>query len=313
MLRKKFYKLLLFLFIFVIGCKEKKPINILVSIAPHQKVLKQIVQDKANIVRIFPKGNFIHNYKIIPAQESMFKAVDVYYTVGIPAEENWIKRIKSINKDIKIVNSTKDIKIRKLKSNGELLKNMGLDSTKVRITRADAHGLHEVKESEIKNDIYTWMRPENFQLQINHMVDDLKKIDNSNSSFYSRNLKEINNMLDSEFSKFQNTFEKVKKSKHIVTFDRNLGYLLDDYSISQLPIFIESIRPNPGEISGIISQNTMFKTKAMFYNFQISSKIAKEIERISKTAVIQVDPFVEDYIGQMKRIRLHLDKSMEEK
>jgi len=77
----------------------EKPI-LAVSIVPEQTFVQKVCGDDFEVVTIIPPGYSPESYEPTPLEAEKFNKAKIYFTIGVPAEVNILKRISS---DTKIV------------------------------------------------------------------------------------------------------------------------------------------------------------------------------------------------------------------
>lgn len=147
-----------------------------VTIPPHKFFLENIGQSKIKIKTIYENIDYSK-----PLPKYHFRKLsysDVYFTIGLDVEKEYVKHILSYNEEIKIVNTTSNIE--KDLYNGNKNPYIWLDPLKVReICKV-------MLETLIENDPYN---KEYFQSNYNTFISELDKIflRIKDSLFYSKN------------------------------------------------------------------------------------------------------------------------------
>lgn len=293
------------------SCKKKEPVNILFSFEPHRTVAKEILRENARILSIIPHQQKPFHFRIHKEILPIYKNIDYYFILGLDFEKKWANHIMQTNPDLQVVNISKDIELREYREIEECIEMIGLDPNKFRIIKPKGHHgeeLHVDHEKYSKYDIYTWMNPLLMKKQMNNLANFLLEKENLK---IKRNLDSINDKLEQTAKDFIGTFKKMHKQKHITGLVRYLGYVADAADIAQLPYFTKYNKPNPGEISGIISQNMFLDTRAFFFDNQFTDREAEMIEEKSNTAIIRINPYKGEYFGQINEIISHCNKFLE--
>ena len=159
-------KILLF-FIFVIPLMA---LNISVTILPQKGVIKNIAPD-ANINVMIPPGNSPATYSPTFKELKAIKNSDIYFTIGVPFDKKYLKKIKEINPKIKIAYFGKYLKTEK--------------------------------------NPHIWLSPAFLMLEAKVVLDNLIEIDPKNKFTYVKNYKNyINKLANLEVKGFREIKQK---------------------------------------------------------------------------------------------------------
>ena len=153
------YILLLSIFIISIFAKE----TICVSILPQKFFVKKIVKDKFNIEVMVPPGSSPATYSVKPKQLKIIKNTKIYFSIGVPFEKAWIKRFKSVNKDLKVIDSAKYIH---------------------KISISEHHHELEIEHHHETLDPHIWLAPPLVMLQARVILEEVIRLDPKNIDFY---------------------------------------------------------------------------------------------------------------------------------
>jgi len=147
-------------------------LNISVTILPQKGVIKAIGGDKVNVNVMVPPGNSPATYSPDFKQLKSLKNSQLYFTIGVPFDKKYIKKIKEINPDIEIIDFGKFIK---------------RDSNP-----------------------HIWLSPSLLMLQAKTILNTLIKRDPENKEFYLKNYKNyILKLTELEIKGFKDIKQKI--------------------------------------------------------------------------------------------------------
>ena len=151
-------------------------LNISVTILPQKGVIENIAPD-ANINVMVPPGNSPSTYSPDFKQLKAIKNSDIYFTIGVPFDKKYLKKIKEINSNIKIIYFGKYLKT--------------------------------------SNNPHIWLSPAFLQLEAKAVLDTLIEIDPKNKIIYAKNYKKyIAKLSNLEVNGFENIKQKAFLTFH---------------------------------------------------------------------------------------------------
>ena len=255
-----FFILILFL---IFGCGKneinKKAIKnnelkqITVSILPQKYFVEKIVKKNFKINVMIPPGASPATYEPLPQQMKELNKSILYFRIGyIPFEKAWMKRISSINKNMKIIDTSKGIKL--------IYKKKGIDP-------------------------HIWLSPNAVRIQLKNILNAFIKIDSKNKEFYKKNYKDFINEIESLNNNIKNSLKNVK-NKYFLVYHPTWAYFARDYDLIQIPIEIEGKTPTPIGLKKIIDIARKNKIKVIFDPLSLNwLENMKKIANVFKTAL----------------------------
>lgn len=278
--------------IFINQCKKSETQKIItVSILPQKYFTERIVGDKFYINVMVGPGREPHDYEPLPKQMISLSDSQLYLSIGVPFEDQLLKKIPDINSSVKIIKTQEGITLRNLSNNED-------------------HDLHEYDSKEIK-DPHIWLSPKLVKIQAENIYNAVLSIDPENKEFYENNLKKFLSDLDELSKKISAAFSGIKK-KEFMVFHPAWGYFADEFGLKQIPIELEGKEPTPKQLSQIINSAKEKKIKVIFVQKQFSTNSAKALAKEINAAVVTIDPLSEDYLNNLKNIADTIIKNIKE-
>ncbi|MBU4535609.1 MAG: zinc ABC transporter substrate-binding protein [Euryarchaeota archaeon] len=260
---------------------EEDRIIVAASIMPQKEFIEKIGKEKVHVVIMVPSGADPHTYEIEPRTLQEVSQAPLYFEVGsgLEFELNYMDKIKSVNPDMKVINSSKGL---------EFIPNpeQGLD---------DDHG-HVHAENEA--DPHVWTSPRNVKVMVENIYQELIKADPENKDFYQKNkdeyifeLEELDQKIVQEIS--------TKENKKILVYHPAWGYFTRDYGLQQIAIEKEGKEPTPQSMANVIEQAKKNNIKIIFVSPQFSRDNADFIAEELDAEVVLIDPLSPDYLENM--------------
>jgi len=267
-------------------------LNIFVSILPQKYFVERIAGDNAKVHVMVLPGHSPATYEPIPSQMKEISEADIYFRIGVPFEETWMKKLKQLNPELEVIDTREGITLRPMDSFITLQQQMA---------HRRNEGQKENHDHTNQKDPHIWLSPDLVKIQARTICKNLQLIDPENSDFYYDNLQ---NFLD-ELTSLQHYFEEHLSQldrKEFLVFHPSWGYLADEFGMIQIPIQIEGKTPAPRQLAEIIAYAKKENIRVIFVQKQFSTSAAQTVAQAIQGKVILINPLAENYITNMRSI-----------
>jgi zinc transport system substrate-binding protein len=274
--------LLIIIITFSLGCATEKSdsdgkLIVYATISPQKEMIESIGGDKVNVNIIVPQGSDPHTADLKPNQLTELSKAKIYVMVGsgIEFEVKSMEKIRDLNKNMLVVNSSKGIDL-------------------IEMTEHD----HE-DEIEGGKDPHIWTSLRNGKVMVQNIYEGLVAVDPANKEYYLKNRDEYLGKLDEADNYIMKELEGLENRSFMI-FHPSWGYFAKDYNLTQIPIEIEGKEPTLQSLANTIEEAKKENIKTIFISPGFSSKAADIIMREigGKTEVI--DPLAGNYIDNLK-------------
>ena len=257
---------------------------VFVSILPQKYFVQQIGKDKVDIRVMVAPGASPATYEPKPSQMAALATTRIYFSIGVPFEAVWLKKIAATNPMMAIVPT--DHGIAKLD-----MARHNHNSSKESSGVATSHR-HGVKDPHI------WTSPPLVMLQARAIVTALQAVDPVNTGYYETNYKAFIDALVGLDFKIRELLAD-KKGASFLVFHPSWGYFAHTYGLNQVAIEIEGKEPKAASLESLIDDARQENIKAVFVQPQFSSKAAELIARAIGGKVIPADPLAGDWASNL--------------
>ena len=291
---KKFIPL--FLLVIIISCtqttRKSDTLNIFVSVLPQKYFVERIAGDKAQVHVMVLPGHSPATYEPTPSQMKDISQADIYFRIGVPFEETWMKKLAQLNPELLVVDTREGNPLRPMDSFLTLRKKMSPD-----------HGKENNEEHDHSHqlDPHIWLSPELVKIQAQTICNTLQEFDPENSKYYSENLQTFLDDLTSLQQYFADRLSQLEHKEFLV-FHPSWGYLADEFGLMQIPIQIEGKSPSPKQLAEVISFAQKKNIRVVFIQKQFSTSAAQTVAKAIHGKVISIDPLAEDFFENMRSI-----------
>ena len=255
---------LFFLLFFATALFAKE--TILLSILPQKYIAKQIVSNHFTIDTLIPPGASPATYSLKPSQLKSIKKACCYFTIGVPFEKAWIRRIKSANEKLRIVDMGKYIK---------------------RYPLAKSH--------KAKNlDPHIWLAP-NLVIELARaLLDEVIKIDPSHADEYLQNYQKfVKRVIAIDTQIYRLLLQR--KSRAFLVYHPSFGYFARSYNLKQLAIEKEGKEPKIKELIKLAKKAKSLGIKTIFIEPQFPQKSARFLAKKIGATIKIIDPLAYEW------------------
>ncbi len=259
--------------------------KIFVSILPQKYFVEKIAGDLYDIQVLVGPGQSPATFEPTPLQMKDLGDAEIFFTIGVPFEKSWIDKIQNNFPDLKIVDISKKITRRKVKSYEHLFD----DSDK---SHSDDHHDHSL------SDPHCWLSPGLTAKMAVEIYKTLAVYDTAHSKKFQKNLVKFQTELDSVSNKIKNILSGAETSTFLV-FHPAFGYFADEFGLRQIPFEIEGKEPAPAELAEVIEFGKRNKVKTVFVQRQFSVTSAKILAKELEAKIVTIDPLAENYLENL--------------
>ena len=252
--------LLILLFCIALYAKE----SLLVSIPPQSYFVQAIAQKRVDAIVLLPPGASPATYSLKPSQLQAIKDAKIYLTIGVPFEKAALPRIKSVNPNLHIVDSTKYIR---------------------KVPMDHHHG---------SLDPHVWLAP-NLAFELARTtLEALIALKPEDADFFLQNY----HKLIAKISSIDATiFKEVlsSKQKAFLVYHPSFGYFARSYGLLQLAIEEEGKEPKMQHLAKLIDKAKKLGIKTIFIEPQFPKRAAKFIAARLGAKIIVIDPLAKNW------------------
>lgn len=279
------FALLLFLVVsfsvaFAFAGEEK--ITVAVSLQPYATLVKMIGGSRVNVVTLLPPGADPHNFEPKPAVIKAFSLAQVYFSDGSGLDKVWLPRFLAANKDVKVIDISKNIEWMK--------------------SEHDDHDIHGHHHDEDEIDPHIWTSPYRVKFLAQNIFHALKKLDSENEIFYINQIQRVQNQLTAIGRKLKETVISMPVNRRsFIVFHPSYGYLAKDFGLKQYAIEVNGKEPKPRDLANLIKMGRKNGIKAVFVQPEFSKRAAETIAKDLGAVVVETDPLAADFIGNTEK------------
>ncbi|WP_214044870.1 metal ABC transporter solute-binding protein, Zn/Mn family [Methanomethylovorans sp.] len=257
-----------------------------VSVLPQAEFVEQVGGDKVRTVVMIPAGASVHTYEPTPSQLKDLSKAKIYVKVGsnLDFEIVWMDDLLSVNSDMYVINSSKNIRLRTMYTGEEEHGHTGLDP-------------------------HVWTSPNNAKIMVKNIYEGLVAIDPDNEETYKQNYDAYLIKLDEADARLKAALAGKKGSSFIV-YHPAWGYFAEDYGLHEISIETEGKEPSAQDMQKLIDKAKEKGIKVIFVQKGFSTASANTIAGQIGGEVVEVDPLAKDYIDNLNRVSKAFEKGL---
>jgi len=284
---QKAAKMIFFLGLWVVFHKiayAEEKIDVFVSIAPQKYFVEKIAPTQVEVSVMVQPGASPATYEPKPKQMIALSKTKIYFAIGVPFEQVWLKKIARANPKMQIINSQNGI-------------------TKIPMETYHPHerGHHKGTYNNIVQDPHIWLSPNLVKIQARNILNALLVLNQANKSGYKAGYKKFIAEIESLDVELKKKFTGKKETK-FMAFHPSWGYFASEYGLTQIPVEIEGKSPKPADLVRLIKHANALNIKMIFVQPQFSGASAGVIAQAIGGQITFADPLALNWADNLRQV-----------
>lgn len=293
---------------FLVLCLNAKALEVTVSIEPQKFFVNKIAKDKVKVNVMVKPGFSPATYEPKTSQMKKLSSSKIYFAIGVPFENAWLKRFEYANETMLIVDTSKTIK--KLPMAKHSHEEEHEEHEKHEEEHKEKHDDHDEHGKIEGLDPHVWLDPILVKKQALIIYDELVKLDFKNKDFYKSNLNIFLKEIDILHEDLQKTL-KDYKHKEFMVFHPSWGYFAKRYDLEQIAVEKEGKEPKLKEIVELVHEAKEHNIKVIFVSPQFSQESAHTISDSLDGHIVTIDPMEYFWSDNLKVVANVIKESYE--
>lgn len=261
-------------------------IQVFVSISPQKYFLEKIGKDRLSISVLVAPGANPHTYEPKPRQMVDIAAAKIYFALGVPFEDVWLKRLTAANPGMKVVRTDEGIT------------KIPMDTVTPIHNREKPDPANHRHETDDHNhsglDPHIWLSPDLVKIQAGNMMAALVQADPGNKNAYEQNYQQFIKEIEALNESLKSILSG-KAGCRFMVFHPSWGYFAQAFGLKQIPVEVEGKSPTPAQLAQLIDLAKKMEIRIIFAQPQFSTKSAQLIAQAIGGDVILSDPLAENW------------------
>jgi zinc transport system substrate-binding protein len=242
-----------------------------VSILPQKYFVEQVGGAQVAVSVMVGPGQSPETYEPTPRQMTALSDARLYFSIGVPFEHIWMKRILAANPALRQVPMQRGI---------ALLPLVG-----------EPGG----------TDPHVWTSPLRVRIMAASIRDALIEADPGHRGEFETNYRAFIAQLDALDREIR-TILAPARGKSFMVFHPAWGYFAKDYGLHQIPIEAEGKEPGGRSLARVIDLGRRERIKVIFVQAQFSRRMAETMAAAIGAGVVAVDPLAENYPQNLQQV-----------
>lgn len=261
-------------------------LRVFVSVLPLKTFVEKIGGSHVAVQAMVRPGFDPHTYDPTPQQISALSKSALYVRIGVPFEAIWMKRIRSVNPQMQVVDARAGIDLQNLEHH---------DGDEA------AHPPSHFNGETAAHDPHVWTSPPLVKRIARNIRDALTGLDSAHGQDYARNYTVFVSELDQLDRDILALLKDLPNRKFMV-FHPAWGYFADTYGLIQVPIEYEGKEPGARTLTALIEQAKREQVKIIFVQPQFNKQSALQLAGAIGGRVVAIDPLSAEYESNLRRV-----------
>lgn len=261
---------------------QDQRLGVFVSVLPQAYFAERIGGKFVSVGVLVGPGRDPHTFEPTAEQMARLARARIYFRLEMPFEDTLCTRLASINVNLLIVDTLKEIQGQVPQAYHE---------------NHQDHGDHHTGEGEI--DPHVWLSPRLAKVLARTMCEHMCKADPGNEQSYRNNLQQLQADLTRLDEKIATALEPLR-GRTFYVFHPAFGHFAQAYGLKQRAVEAGGKSPTAKDIKTLIDQAQAEGVKIIFVQPQFSQTAAKTIASQIGGVVVPIDPLAKNYISNLQ-------------
>ncbi len=267
------------------GAGDREGLVIGVSIAPQAWLVRGIAGENAEVVVCVPAGADPHSYEPGPEVMRALAEADLYLSIGLPFEDQWLPRLQSANPGMRV--EPMDSGVPKLMTSG----------------RGHVHGEGEgpALAEYGRPDPHVWMSCSNMRLMAGNVRTLLDDVDSGSVGAHAEGLERVLAEIDSVEVRVRAILSGTG-SRVFVALHPAYSYFAAEFDLEQVALEIEGAEPSPAQLAETIELARESGASAVVASPGFAIGSAEAVSMELGIPVVPHDQLSADWPGSMESL-----------
>lgn len=294
-----------------IAAANKAPLAVAVSISPMKYFAEAVGGDKIAVTVMAGKGRDPHSYEPTAAEMMGVAKAEIYFTIGVPFETQWLPRFQSLNPSMRVValleavdriQGKPDLALR------DTLPGKGRDRHSGD-PHHDHHGDHH-KHGLETDDPHVWLSPDAMMKTIPLIVAALADKRPEYADEFSRRGEKLARDVADLGASIRGMLAPAK-DRTFLTFHQSWAYYARDFSLREASVELEGREPGPKSMAMLMDFAKENNVRVIVADSMASKGTVQAIARNMGAQVIMAYPLTEDWPAALRKFSHELAEALQ--
>jgi zinc transport system substrate-binding protein len=266
------------------------PLDVFVSVLPLAAFAERVGGERVSVHTMVQPGHSPATYEPTPRQIAALADADVYFRVGVPFEDGWMKRIGAANPDMPVVDLREGLALRAQEAHRH-------DNGKA--GAADGHGAAHERGTTL--DAHVWTSPRLVRQMAATMRAAFARLDPAGAQTYAASQAAFDADLAALDAELTSRLAGLR-SRSFLVYHPAWGYFADAYGLTQVAIEQEGKEPGARRLTAVIERARAEDARLILVQPQFDRRAAAQVARAIGGRVETADPLSPDYAATLRRL-----------
>lgn len=246
------------------------------TVLPLKTFVERIGGGRVEVHSLVQPGQSPHGFEPSPRQVAQLSRADLYVRAGLGFEEAWMPRLRSVNRDMAVLDVRDGLPLRRLED-------------------------HDHGRDHDGPDPHVWTSPPLVKVMSAAIRDALIRLDPAQGDAYRAGHAAFAAELDTLDAELRALLAHVP-SRRFMVYHPAWGYFADTYGLTELAIEREGKEPGAKALAGLIDQARREGVRVILVQPQMNPEAAEQVARAVGGTVATADPLAADYSDSLRRV-----------
>jgi len=248
-----------------------------VSIVPQKEFVEAVCGNDFEVIIMIPPGASPENYEPTPLEKQKFEKASVYFSMGVPTEQNNI--LPTVSETTKLVKLDEEVRA----------------------------VYNDLTFENGDRDPHIWLSPKRVAVMVQEIAEVLSDIKPENKEKYQDNANKYIQELENVSLEIKKILAE-KENKKFVVYHPAFAYLADEVGMEMFALEEEGKEATAQSLKEKIDLAKKEGIKYIFYQAEIDSSQSKAYAEEIGGQTMMLEPLAEDYIENLKEMARMLAK-----
>ena len=290
-----------------------EPLAVSVSIPPQKYFVEKVGGSAVAVTVMAAKGQDPHTYEPTAAQMEGITKADLYFTINVPFEKQWIPKFVSLNPSLNIV-SLADV-VDSIQDKPDLALRDTLPGKGLHRHKHHAHGHehghgHEGHHHEAEmDDPHLWLSPADMMRTVPVIVDALGKSRPELAKEFAERGQTLLREIEDLNGKILVLLAPVT-NRTFLTFHQSWAYYVRNFNLREASVELEGRSPGPKSMAMLIDFARANAIRVIVADSMTAASAVKAIAQQLGTETVHANPLAEDWPDALLEFSIALAKAL---
>jgi zinc transport system substrate-binding protein len=257
--------------------------QVTVSIPPQAFFVERIAGEAVSVNVMVQPGDNVHTYEPSPEQMKMVSSSQIFFSIGVEYEENWIPRFTDINPQMIVVDSAAGIQ--------------KIEATDHHDHEEDADS-HDDEPAKHGHDPHVWLAPAHGERIAENILVALIDLVPDKAERFQENFDSLIVEIDALDARILTALANLENRQFMV-YHPAWGYFAEQYQLIQFPVEIGGQEPSARELAELVKLARQENINVIFVQPAFNTANAITLANELGAEVVLIDPLEYDWLDNL--------------